>query len=222
MNRLCAISLLLLPATMPAADAEFTLKVQKIAPSSELHESIRGLLSDDAIQLESQGMLIATLWLRKEIPAEANADQVKNGLTYREIPKTTVLGAIELPQKWIDFRKQEIPKGVYSLRLGFQPQNGDHDGTAPHTEFCLLSPAFKDEKPDTMEFKALIEMSATITGSTHPSVMLLFPNSKPDDAPKLVSRGRGIWTANVKRTVRAGERKTTLGFAFTVAGHTMD
>ena len=58
------------------------------------------------------------LWLRKELPAEATPEQVKNGLTYREVPKTTLIGAIELPQKWIDFRKQEIPKGVYTLSPG--------------------------------------------------------------------------------------------------------
>jgi hypothetical protein len=205
-----------------AAAPELTVKVEKASPPVELHDSIKALLSDDAIRVESKSGAHCTLWLRKEIPVEANADQVKNGLTYREIPRTTVIGAIELPQKWIDFRKQEIPKGVYTLRFVVQPQNGDHDGTAPHTEFCLLSPAHADQKPDVMQMKALIEMSATITGSTHPSVLLLFPNSKPEEQPRAVSKGNAVWVVNVKRNVVAGELKSTLGFAFAVSGHTKD
>jgi hypothetical protein len=205
-----------------AVEPELTVKVEKSPPPAELHDSIKALLSDDAIRVASKTEAHCTLWLRKEIPVEANADQVKNGLTYREIPRTTVIGAIELPQKWIDFRKQEIPKGVYTLRFVVQPQNGDHDGTAPHADFCLLSPAHLDQKPDAMQMKALIEMSATITGSTHPSVLLLFPNSKPEEQPKIVSKGNEILVVNVKRSVAAGQLKSTLGFGFTVAGHTKD
>ena len=32
-----------------------------------------------------------------------------------------------------------------------QPMDGDHMGTAPYNEFCLLIPADKDKKPDLLD-----------------------------------------------------------------------
>lgn len=214
-----AILTLLPLSAIHAADADLKVKAEKVAPPAELNDAIKELLSDEAIQIVNDKGIHCTVWFRKEIPSKATAEQVKNGLTYREIPQTTMIGAIQLPQKWIDFRKQEIPKGVYTLRLALQPMDGDHMGTAPHNEFCLLCPANKDVKPETMAVKDLHELSAMTTGATHPSVLLLFPNSKPEAEPKLASKGSGIFVLNVKRPIVAGNEKTTLGFGFTVAGH---
>ncbi|MCE9529848.1 MAG: hypothetical protein K8T89_01710 [Planctomycetes bacterium] len=211
--------LLVVAGTSSAAD-ELKIKAEKIAPPAEIKAPIKELLGEDAIQVhDAKGTLVCTIWFRKEIPSKGTPEQVKNGLTYREIAPTTVIGAIQLPQKWIDFRKQEIPKGTYTLRLGIQPMDGDHMGTAPHNEFCLLCPADKDVKPDTMEVKTMNELSATSHGATHPVVMLLFPNSKPIEEPKLVAKGNGIFVLNVKRAIVAGTAKTSLGFGFTVGGH---
>ena len=225
MRRFCLATLVFAwPAafSLHAADQELKLKIEKTAPPGELKDAIKDLLGDDAIQVQDGKGAVCTLWLRKEIPAKATAEQVKNGLTYREIATTTMIGAIQLPEKWIDFRKQEIPKGVYTLRLAIQPMDGDHMGTAPYTEFCLLCPAEKDDKPDTMQIKALTDLSASAHGSTHPAVLLLFPNAKPEDGAKIASKGDGIFVVNVKRTVVAGDQKTMLGFSFTVAGHTSE
>ena len=40
---------------------------------------------------------------------------------------------------------------VYTLRLAYQPMDGDHMGTAPYSEFCLLVGAEMDTKPDLLE-----------------------------------------------------------------------
>jgi hypothetical protein len=205
--------------SLHAADPELKVKVEKTTLPDELKDAIKDLLDDEAFQVQDGKGVVCTLWLRKEIPAKATVEQVKNGLTYREIALSTVIGAIQLPDKWIDFRKQEIPKGVYTLRLAVQPQDGDHMDTAPHTDFCLLCPADKDEKPDPLELKALIELSGSSHGSTHPAVLMLYPNTKAEDGAKLAAKGNGIFVLNVKRTIAAGEQKTTLGFGFTVAGH---
>jgi hypothetical protein len=209
--------------SLEAADAKLTAKLEKVGPPAEIKEPIRALLGDDAIRVQDEkGGTVCTLWFRKEIPSKATPEQVKNGITYREIAATTIIGAIQLPQKWIDFRKQEIPKGVYTLRLAIQPMDGDHMGTAPHNEFCLLCPADKDVKAETMEVKAMHELSASAHGATHPAVLLLFPTSKPADEPNLLSKGGGIWVLQVKRPIVAGSGKTTLGFGMTVAGHTTE
>jgi hypothetical protein len=205
-----------------AADPNWKASVEKADLPQELQEAIRAVLSDRAIRVEGAGGEMGTFWFRGEVPAKGTPEQVKNGLTYREIPVSTVIGAVRLPKTWTDFRKQEIPKGIYTLRLAIQPMDGDHMGTAPHTDFCLLCPADKDPKPDLMELTAVRELSAMSHDSTHPAVMLLFPNSKPADQPAVVSKGKGIFVLNAKRPVAAGGQKTSLGFGFTIAGQTSE
>lgn len=215
--------LLWIPSLLLADESAVTAKFEKLEPPKELKDTIRSLLSDEALVVrDAKDVVMSTMWFRKEIPAKATAQQVKNGLTYREIEQSTLVGALQLPAKWIDYRKQEIPKGVYTLRFGMQPQDGDHMGTAPHNEFCLLCPADKDTTPALMAVKALHELSATSHGATHPAVLLLFPNPKPEDTPKVISKGKGIFVANLKRTLVAAGEKTTLGFGLTVAGHTTE
>jgi len=204
-----------------ADDGSYSVKTAMVALPDDLKESFRSLMSDQAYQVSNGNELVCTIWFRKEIPSSATADQVKNGLTYREVPQTTLIGAVKFEKQWIDFRKQDIPGGVYTMRIAIQPQDGDHEGTAPHTDFCLLIPAPKDEKPDRMEVKDLRELSGESTGSTHPGVVLLFPNHKADDTPKVVSKGKGIWVLNVKRAVKAGDVDASLGFGVVVAGNAL-
>jgi hypothetical protein len=204
------------------ADAKYSLKPATTAVPSELAEPIRALMAEGSLQVvDAKGNLICEFWVRKEIPTKATPEQVKNGLTYRELDESLVVGAIRFDQIFTDFRKQKIKPGVYTLRLGFQPMDGDHMGTAPYQEFCLVSPAKADEKPDLMEPKELRELSAKTTGTAHPSVMLLFPNEKPEEKPKLEDKGNDIFVAAFKRPVNANGEKTSMGFALTVVGHTM-
>ena len=130
-----------------------------------------------------------------------------------------MLGAVRFDQQWSDYRKQKIKPGVYTLRLGFQPMDGDHMGTAPFNEFCLISPAKRDEKPGTMDVKAMQQMSGSAVGGSHPGVMLLFPNPMPADAPSVESKPDNIWVVNFKRPVSAAGQPAALGFSLVVVGH---
>ena len=85
-----------------------------------------------------------------------------------------------------DYRKQKIKEGVYTLRLAYQPADGDHMGTAPNNEFCLPVAADDDKDAALMKPKALQETSAKVAGGNHPAVLLLFPPAaKAPDAAKL-------------------------------------
>jgi hypothetical protein len=214
-----------LVALLPAGAADggkYTLKPTTAAPAKELKAPIADLLSDKAVQvLDEKGELYAEVWFRKVLPSKATPEQVKNGLSYRELDESTVLGAIRFAQQTRDYKRQKVAAGVYTLRLGFQPSDGDHMGTAPHKEFCLLSPAADDVKPDSLETKALQELSSkTFNGkSSHPAVFLLFPNDKPADAPVLADKGQGHWVLSIKEPVAIGTTMSTLGVSLTVVGH---
>jgi hypothetical protein len=218
-RKLSALVCLLAAASIAsAAPPPYTVKVvDGAAVPKELAEPIQKILAERSIQLvDTKGDLALEFWFRKELPSKATDAQVKNGLTYREFVESTIVGVVRVVKQFTDFRKQKIVPGVYTLRLGFQPMDGDHMGTAPYSEFCLLSPAAEDKSPETMETKALQEMSAKTTKS-HPGVMLLFP-AKEASEPKISDKGDGIWVVQIKQDVTAGSQKATIGVAVTVAG----
>ena len=136
---------------------------------------------------------------------KATEEQIKNGLTYREIPEGTLVGAIEFPAKFTDYRKQELPAGVYTLRFAVQPDIGDHTGTTPHPEFCLICPAEEDKTVEEIEKKKLIELSSKVNEGRHPAVLLLWPNNGKDDGVKVLDKGNGVLVATIKRAVVVGE-----------------
>jgi hypothetical protein len=114
--------------------------------------------------------------------------QTKN-ITYCS---TTLLGVIRPPDSLIDYRKQKVPAGVYTLPFGdsARPQATIWERLLmPSSRFCAQHP--EDRKAERMEAETLIETSTKIN-SDHPSVMVLFPgheDATPD--PKLVDKGKG-------------------------------
>ena len=116
------------------------------------------------------------------------------------------------------YRKQKIPAGVYTLRLGDQPQSDDHRGTAPYTDFALLSPAADDKTADIIEAKALHELSGKVTGK-HPTVWLLFPGDKAVAEPRLANKGEGHWVLMYRQSVAVEKSKGTMGLGLTLIGH---
>jgi hypothetical protein len=205
-------------AALAAPAASYSAKVaDRTPPPKELAEPVRALLAERSLQfLDGKGEVLAELWVRKEVPAKATEAQVKGGLTYREVPETTLLGAVRFPKPISDYRKQKVPAGVYTLRLAIQPMDGDHMGTAPYNEFLLASPAVDDKSTGPLEPKALQEMSAKVTNS-HPAVFLLFP-ARDAGEPRAVDKGDGHWILQYKQDVDAAGKKAALGVGLVLVG----
>ncbi|HJZ92299.1 MAG TPA: hypothetical protein VKE40_15595 [Gemmataceae bacterium] len=204
----------------PAAAAEppkLATKLETADPPKELAGPVRALFDDRAVIVLDAAGEVCTLWLRKDIPAAATATERKAGLTYQAVGQTAIVGAIRLARPWTDFRTQEAPAGIYTLRFVLQPVSKDHEGTAPHREFCVLSPAAADPKPDPLPLKKLVAQSGTITGGTHPVVMLLMPHPKPGAEPAIIRKGKAV-AVGVRAVVKVGDEPAELGFAFTLAG----
>jgi hypothetical protein len=212
--------ILFVAATTAHAQAKYAIKEAKSEPPKELKPAVAGLLDDGAVQLlDDKGTLICEVWFRKEVPAKATPEQVKNGLTLREIPETTLLGALRVHKIMIDYRKQKIKEGVYTLRLGYQPADGDHMGTAPNNDFCLPVPADDDKDAELMKPKALQEASAKVAGGNHPAVLLLFPpKAKAPDAPKLEKDEMDAWVLTRPVAVKAGDATAKIGLMLTLVG----
>jgi hypothetical protein len=219
--RAAAALTLLAAATAAHAQAKYSIKEAKTDLPKELKPAIAELLDTNAVQLlDAKGTLLCEVWLRKEVPAKATAEQLKNGITLREIPETTLLGAMRIQKTIIDYRKQKIKPGVYTLRLAYQPADGDHMGTAPNNEFCLAVPASDDKDPQLLATpKALHEASTKATGGSHPGVFLLFPpKANAPDAATLEKDDMDDWILTRGVEVKAGDAKAKIGLMLTLVG----
>jgi hypothetical protein len=214
------LALLLLAA--PAAAANLKVKVEETPPPKELAEPIHKLLDTKAmIVSDGSGKPLATMWTRQSLDSKATADQAEKGLRYNHIAESTVLGAVQFHQEWSDYRKQKIKPGVYTLRLGIQPMDGDHMGTAPYSEFALLAPAAKDTKPDLLDTDSLHELSSNSTTRKHPGIMMLMPNRKPAEAPAIEDKPMQAEALSFRVPVNAGGKKAPLGFSAVFVGHSV-
>jgi hypothetical protein len=214
------LAVLLCAPVVSAQQTKYQVKAIKAEPPKELDASIRKLLPASAVQfLDPKGDLVAELWFRKEVPADASAKLVKEGATYQEVAQTTILGAIRFKKNWSDYRKQKIKAGVYTIRLGFQPQDGDHMGTAPYPDFGLLVAAKQDKNAGLMDAKKLYETSAASIGTSHPAVFLLYPNPKPAETPQAAAKPGNQVVVNTRQIVRAKGTQGVLGISLTLVGH---
>ena len=214
------LAVLLLCALPGSAADGPAVKVADEPPPKELAEPVRALLSAKAMTvLDAKGAPICTVWPRKALESKATAEQAKAGLKYSHLDESTVIGAVRFPAVWGDYRKQKVKPGVYTLRLGLQPMDGDHMGTAPFNEFGLLAPADLDKSPDPLDAKELHALSAKASGRKHPGIMLLFPNRKPGDAPAIESKPDDHWVLSFAVPTTAAGQKAALGFSLVVVGH---
>ena len=210
----------MLALVLLAAADPYAVAVEKADPPAAVAEAVRKTLAADALVVRAAGRdePVMRVWFRQAVSVKATEEQVANGLTYREIPEGELVGVLEFPQPFTDFRRQKLPAGAYTLRFAVQPDIGDHAGTAPHPEFCLLTPAEKDVVPELVVKNELVTRSSAVNDGKHPAVLLLFPYYGKADGPAVAGKGDGVWVVHVRRPVVAGEVKGTLGFGITVAG----
>jgi hypothetical protein len=206
-------------APLVAADAaKLTVATDK-APD-EVSEPIRAVLDGKVLRLASDDKPFFEFWFRKDLPLAQKLEggQLDNGT----IPEGTILGVLKVNAQRRDFRNEEIPPGVYTLRYGVQPEDGNHLGVAPTRTFALLIPAKSDTKLEPIAHNDLMKAAAKINAVKHPSNLNL--QSAPDQSgqfPRLTELNDGQnkpillqFPANLESS---GE-KTTLTFALVYEG----
>ncbi len=175
------ILLAVITATPLAFSQEYVTETGSAVPEI-VPAAGRELIAQDAIALKSHDTVVAEFWMRTvEFEGEPGGGF---GVRYDMIPEGAYLGVVSFPEKGSDFREQSIPSGIYSLRYGLHPENGDHMGVASSRDFAILSPVDKDvEAMKNYEFEALMKLTSEV-GNPHPTVARLeLPEG--DDAPNL-------------------------------------
>ena len=204
----CLLLLADTPLTLTATDDKPPALSAELAKSLDA-KGLRVSVGDDAAM---------TFWFRTTLPATATAAQVRNGLTYRELAEGSFVGVVSFAKPFTDYRKQEIAAGDYTLRLGVQPDIGDHAGTSPHPDFLVLLPLADDTTLDSLDGKTLRKLSAKVTGGDHPGVMLLYPHPAKPAGAKLAAKP-GVSVLTFTHALTTGDGPATLGFALVVRGH---
>ncbi len=223
--KLLSLTGLFFLSTFCSADTGgYEIKSVKAVAPKDLKDSIRKEMGGKAIQFRKKGGdLIAEIWLRDKLPAESLfRKQDKKTFVYKDLRETTVLGAVRFAKEWKDYRGQKVKAGVYSIRLGFQPQDGDHMGTSPFPNFVVLVAAKFDPKIGEMPTRGMIERSMASISTSHPAILLLFPNKKPGDEIKLVEPEypKDHLVLTTSQVINLGENKSgTLGLSLALVGH---
>jgi hypothetical protein len=135
------------------------------AITSQLHGSgMRAIVGDATLDV----------WLVQSLAGEGGWAGVENG---------TLVGAMRVAGPFKEIRGKVVKPGLYTLRYGQQPQNGDHLGISTYREFLLLSPAAIDPDPKVLGFDGAVALSKEVIGTAHPASLSLDP---PEDAPGAV------------------------------------
>ena len=192
---LISSSLILFLAGAVAFGADPQLEKLSSAPS-EVPAAVAGVLNPNGFKISMDGKTLGEFWIRKEVPPAEAADTTL-GVNFGTIPASAFVGVAKITS-WTDYKGQAIPAGLYSLRYGLLPSDGNHMGVAQYRDFLLLVPLSADADPNAKpEKEELYKMSAKASGTNHPAVLSLFPISEDVTEPKVMQNEAGQWMVAV-------------------------
>lgn len=210
---------LCLGAALPSLrGADLSLKVVDKEPPSQLDASIRGLLQARAVQLLDGASPVFEFWLVKEVPLQSKPASPDKSLD--TIKQPTLIGAAVIGEARRDYKDNELAKGVYTMRFGLQPSDGNHLGTADHPYFAVLIPASLDTRPDGIaDYKAMTKASSKETATGHPLILSLRPVSGDESGlPKLTEPASEHKAVRLKAPGKAGGESAEVVFDLVYAG----
>jgi hypothetical protein len=175
MNAVRALSVLLsLAASVPIAQGGAALSASRHSapPPDALAKPVAEMLSPGGVRVVTGGdAKPLDFWWVKGLPIRAGAAEP----AWAGVEEGTLVGAVSLGSQFRDIRGRVIKPGVYTLRYGIQPDNGDHLGVSPYRQFLLLSPAASDPDPAPRGHEGTIEISTLAVGGSHPAVLSIDP-----------------------------------------------
>jgi len=194
------------------------LKVADKEPPKELDASIRAALQPKAVQLLDGDKLVYEFWFDSEVPLKSKPASTAKALD--ALKETTLLGAISVPNTKRDYRDDELAAGVYTMRFAFQPEDGNHLGTAEYPYFAVLVSSKLDTKPGGItDYKTLVKTSAKTASGDHPVILSLRPaTSEEGPFPRLNEPAPEHKSVRLSVPGKAGSEKTSLVFELVYEG----
>lgn len=216
---LVATSCLVLLAASIVVAEDGKLTVVEKAPAG-LADKVSTALNPSGQQVTAAGGTIGTVWLVKQLEAKADFKpslSVKYPLTPGQL-----VGAIEVVKKseFTDFRGQDVAAGVYTLRYGQQPVDGNHVGTSDLADFLLAIPAKLDTDPALLKMsEAMHKLSAKTSGSNHPAIFSLLPPKADEKTPALThDTGKHFWILSLTADGKSGSAAVKVPLRLVIVG----
>ena len=173
--------LLCLPAWAAAVDYRLPPNATPAPPTEGVSAEIQEQLTAGQRVTRGGRVPFCDVWLARSWTTQA--DFQPTAAVIYPFEAGQFLGLVRYARKGTDYRGQEIPPGVYVMRYGLQPVDGNHVGTSVIRDFVLLTPADMDQTVAPIEEKALAKLSAQVAGGTHPTMLSL--RHVPEDASAL-------------------------------------
>lgn len=129
---------------------------------------VSAVLAAGGVQAVVNGVTIDFWWVR-------SLDAGANPPAWAAVEEGALVGAVRLDADFRDIRGRMIKAGVYTLRYGVQPDNGDHLGTSPFRDFLLLIPAALDTTVQPLGHDGAVDLSKHTIGGSHPAVWSIDP-----------------------------------------------
>jgi hypothetical protein len=128
-------------------------------PPVELEDPIEAILAQGGQRVTVGGKMLDFWWVKSLPLLPGTAD-----VSWAAVEEGTVVGAVKLSATYPDIRGKMIPPGLYTLRYGAEPQNGDRPGAAPSRDFLLLSPAAVDSKTAALRHDGVVALARKTPG----------------------------------------------------------
>jgi hypothetical protein len=166
------------------------------APPADVNPAVTSTLQKDGIKVLDGKKVWCEMWFRSTAPSGPKSSE--EAVSLPTIPQGSYLGIIRFPERGAVRRGQTIKPGVYTLRYGNYPQNGDHQGVEPQRDFLVLSPVAEDkDTTKNLAFDALVELSRKASGTPHPAVMSMW-RVESDFKPGISQQGESDWVVQTK------------------------
>ena len=159
---------------MATVEAQSKVSPLSDKPPAELAPAIVSLLGANGARV-GVGDATLDIWWVQSIRGD--------GPGWSGVESGTLVGAVRVTGPFKEIRGKVVAPGVYTLRYGQQPQNGDHLGISPYRDFLLLSPAAVDKDSKALGFDGVVALSKQVIGTSHPASLSIDP---PEDAPGAV------------------------------------
>ncbi len=206
---------------LPASVSADTYKVSALEKAPEgLAEAVQKLINPAGYRIEGPDGPVCDLWFLKTLQVQPGFQPtftVKYPLTPGQL-----VGALRVPKgaKFADFRGQTLAPGVYTIRYGRQPEDGNHIGTSDILDFLLALPAKEDSDPKPIQDpETLAQKSAKAVGTTHPAIFSILPVEKPAKKTTLThDSSNDYWILDVTTSAKQGDKLVQLPVRMIVIG----
>ncbi|MCH8829456.1 MAG: hypothetical protein IID45_07760 [Planctomycetes bacterium] len=207
-----SLSLVVSLGFLTGAKPTHSLSAVKTAPKG-LSAKIAASINPVGHRIAGKKGTVCEIWFVKSLAVNPKFKPMLNV----KYPLTSgqLVGALRVAPgvKFTDFRGTVMKPGVYTLRYGKQPADGNHIGTSEVYDFLLALPAKRDVDPKRVSLKdVLYQRSAKASGTTHPAIFSLLAPAKSKPAKPTLShdKEKEFWILTAEAQGKANGQKVSV------------